>query len=82
MTGVVDAIDAGIACGLAGVEGGLNPIADAGCAVATGNMLENDKKDDPVADPAPQLDLPTDPEETTIKSSSMSQDDSPPALPG
>src|SRR5205085_808759 len=39
------AVDAGIACGLAGVEGGLNPIADAGCAVATGLTLDDDDDD-------------------------------------
>jgi hypothetical protein len=82
MPGVLEAVDAGIACGLAGVEAGLNPIADAGCAVATGLMLGDGKEDDPVADPAPKLDLPADPEETTIKSSSTSQDDPPPAPPG
>jgi hypothetical protein len=79
--GVIDAVDAGIACGLAGVEGGLNPIADAGCAVAAGNMLGHEQQDDPVADPPPKLDLPADPEETTIRSSSTSQDDPPPAPP-
>jgi hypothetical protein len=41
-----EAIDAGIACGLAGVEGGLNPVADAGCAVAVGLMLDDDDDDD------------------------------------
>jgi hypothetical protein len=82
MPDVLDAVDAGIACGLAGVEAGLNPIADAGCAVATGKMLGDEKKDDPVADPAPKLDLPADQEETTIRSSSTSQDDPPPASPG
>jgi hypothetical protein len=76
--GIIDAVDAGIACGLAGVEGGLNPIADAGCAVAAGNMLGHAKQDDPVAEPPPELDLPADPEEITIRSSSTSQDDTPP----
>jgi hypothetical protein len=76
--GIIDAVDTGIACGLAGVEGGLNPIADAGCAVAGGHMLGNAREDDVVADPAPKLDLPADPEETTTRSSSTSQDDPPP----
>lgn len=40
-----EAIDAGIACGLAAVEGGLNPLADAGCAVAFGLMLDDDDDD-------------------------------------
>lgn len=39
---LLEAIDAGIACGLAGVEGGLNPIADVGCSVAVGLMLDDD----------------------------------------
>jgi hypothetical protein len=81
MTGVLEAVDAGIACGLAGVEAGLNPIADAGCAVATGLMIGDEKEDDPVAAPAPKLDPPTDPEETTTRSSSTSQDDAPPPPP-
>jgi hypothetical protein len=40
-----EAIDAGIACGLAAVEGGINPVADAGCAVAAGIMLGGDDDD-------------------------------------
>jgi hypothetical protein len=46
LKGWLGAIDAGIACGLAGVEGGLNPIADVGCAVATGQWLADDDDDD------------------------------------
>jgi hypothetical protein len=41
-----EAIDAGIACGLAGVEAGANPIADAGCSVALGLFLDDDDDDD------------------------------------
>lgn len=37
-----EAIDAGIACGLAGVEAGLNPVADVGCPVAFGLMIDDD----------------------------------------
>jgi hypothetical protein len=44
--GLLEAIDAGIACGLAGVEGGLNPVADVGCSVAAGLMLDDDDDDD------------------------------------
>jgi hypothetical protein len=44
--GLVEAIGAGIACGLAGVEGGLNPLADADCAIAAGTMLGDDDDDD------------------------------------
>jgi hypothetical protein len=79
---VTDAVDAGIACGLAGVEGGLNPVADAGCAVAAGNMIAHAKEDEPPADPPPpEIDLPTEPEETTTRSSSTAQDDPPPPPP-
>lgn len=45
LRGALEAIDAGIACGLAGVEFGLNPLADAGCSVATGLMLGDDDDD-------------------------------------
>jgi hypothetical protein len=43
---LLEAIDTGIACGLAGVEGGLNPVADAGCVVAAGIMLGGDDDDE------------------------------------
>ena len=40
------AIDAGIACGLAAAEGGLNPIADVGCVAAFAGMVgDADDKD-------------------------------------
>jgi hypothetical protein len=44
-------------------------------------MIGHAKEDEPEADPAPTLDPPTDPEEITIRSSSTSQDDPPPAPP-
>jgi hypothetical protein len=50
-------VDVGIACGFAGVEGGLNPIADAGCLAAAGAaaMDEMDETDDTtnLSDPTP-----------------------------
>jgi hypothetical protein len=37
-----EAVGAGVACGLAAVEGGANPVADGECILATGNMLGGD----------------------------------------
>jgi hypothetical protein len=45
-------IDTGIACGLAAVEGGANPIADAGCIAAYGAWASDDGDGD-VVDTAP-----------------------------
>lgn len=42
---LLGAIDTGIACGLAGVEAGANPIADAGCIAAAGAWLGDDDDD-------------------------------------
>jgi hypothetical protein len=44
--GFFEAVGAGIACGLAAVEGGLNPLADGDCIVAGGLMLGDDDDDD------------------------------------
>jgi hypothetical protein len=40
------AIGAGIACGLAAVEGGANPLADADCAIAAGEVVSEMEDDD------------------------------------
>lgn len=40
--GLLEAIGAGIECGAAVVEGGLNPLADVGCSIAVGLMVSND----------------------------------------
>lgn len=46
-------IDTGIACGLAAVEGGANPIADAGCIAAYGAWSSDSDGDGDVVDTAP-----------------------------
>jgi hypothetical protein len=47
LKGILEAVDAGIACGAAGAELGMNPIADAGCIVAVGAMTADDEPSPP-----------------------------------
>lgn len=76
LRGMGEAVDTGIACGLAGAELGVNVLADAGCVVSFGlfstTISDMTKTEDPIVPPNP--DPPTDPEPLSTSFSNTSQD--------
>jgi hypothetical protein len=71
----LEAISVGIECGVAAVEGGVNPIEDVLCVIAFGELLGGDSGEGHGDPGAPVIDVPPD-EEPDVEGSNTSHDDS------